>query len=186
VDVELNGNVIKDSNSDGIMLINDGGVTANFKVIDNVVRDISQPLPDPSTVGITHVVRSRGITTITIDHSTSNLELTDFVGSNLSPFGTFAADGVVFLACGVGPLMNNTLKNLLIENPFLSGDTSNGDSIEIQHRGSTDGVLNVDISNSILKDPASTNIKLIESTSPDNGVYNVTVRFDPQHQQSRK
>ena len=92
-------------------------------------------------------MRSRAITTITIDRSTSNLELTNFVGSNLSPSGTFAADGVVFLACGVGPLMNNTLKNLLIENPFLSGDTSNGDSIEVQHRGSTDGVLNVDISN---------------------------------------
>jgi hypothetical protein len=72
--------------------------------------------------------------------------------------------------------MNNNLTDILIENPRLSGDTSNGDSIEIQHRGSTNGVLNVDIRNALLKDPASTNIKLIEAGNPDNGVYNVSVR----------
>jgi hypothetical protein len=176
VDVLIAGNVIRDSNSDGMMLINDTGVTANLTIDDNTVENLSQRLPDPSSVGSTnHVVRSRAVTVITIDRSVSNVELTDFVGSNLSPFGTFAADGVVFLGCGLDPVTNATLDGLLIENPFLSGDTSNGDSIEIQHRGSTNGVLNIDIRNAILKDPASTNIKLIESTNPDNGIYNVSV-----------
>jgi hypothetical protein len=176
VDAEIAGNVIRDGNSDGIMLINDTGVTANFRVRDNVVRDLSQTLPNPTTVGSTdHVVRSRGITTITIDASVSNLTLTNFVASNLSPSGNFAADGVVFLACGVNPMMNNRLADIVVSNPLLTGDTSNGDSIEIQHRGSTNGVLNVDITRARLSDPASTNIKLIESSNPDGGVYNVTV-----------
>jgi hypothetical protein len=176
VDVEIRGNVIRDSNSDGIMLINDTGVTANFIVTDNSVVDLSQILPDPAAVGSTdHVVRSRGITTITIDHSVSNLTLKNFVGSNLSPFGSFAAGGIVFLACGVRPLMNNAVSDVEISNPLLTGDTTNGDSIEIQHRGSTNGVLNVDITRAVLSDPASTNIKLIEAANPDFGVYNVTV-----------
>ena len=175
VDYVIRGNTVRDSNSDGIMLINDGGVTANMLVDDNIVRDLSQPLPDPAAVGITHVVRSRAITTITIDNSVSNLELTDFVGSNLSPFGNFASDGVVFLDCGVGSVANAYIADLVIENPFLSGDVSNGDSIEIQHRGSTNGVLNIDIWRARLSDPASTNIKLIEAANPGNGIYNVSV-----------
>src|SRR4029453_17491431 len=48
-------------------------------------------------------------------------------------------------------------------------------AIEIQHRGSTNGVLNVDIVRARLSDPASTNIKIIESANPENGTYNVSV-----------
>jgi hypothetical protein len=141
-----------------------------------VVRDLSQPLPDPAAVGITdHVIRSRGFTSITIEKSVTNLTMSEYVGSNLSPFGNFAADGVVFLTSGLNPVSNNKLSDIAISNPFLSGDTSNGDSIEIQHRGSTNGVLNVDITRADLRDPASTNIKLIESSNPDNGTYNVTL-----------
>src|SRR6185312_15169125 len=96
--VLIHGNVIRDSNSDGIMVINDLGVVANFRVTDNVVKDLSQRLPDPVSVGsIDHVVRSRGFTIISIENSVSNLTMRNYVGSNLSPFGTFAADGVVFL-----------------------------------------------------------------------------------------
>ena len=157
VGYEISGNVIADSNSDGMMLINDTGVTANIVVDNNIVRDLSQPLPDPSAVGSTnHVIRSRGITTITIDRSVSNLELTNFVGSNLSPRGTFAMDGIVFLDCGLDPVANANIADVLIENPKFYGDTSNGDSIEIQHRGSTNGVLNIDIKRATLMDPAST------------------------------
>jgi hypothetical protein len=174
--VVIDGNVIRDSNSDGIMLINDLGIVGNFTVNDNVVKDLSQRLPDPVAVGITdHVIRSRGFTIITIENSVTNLTLSKYVGSNLSPFGNFAADGVVFLTSGLNPVSNNTLSDIAISNPFLSGDTSNGDSIEIQHRGSTNAVLNVDITRADLRDPASTNVKLIESSNPDNGTYNVTL-----------
>ena len=173
--VVIQGNVIRDSNSDGIMLINDLAVTANFTVTDNVVRDLSQDLGDPTAQGVDHVVRSRAFTIITIENGVSNLQLREFTGSNLSPVGDFAADGVVFLTSGLDPVSNNNLSDISISNPFLSGDTGNGDSIEIQHRGSTNGILNVDITRADLRDPASTNIKIIESSNPDNGTYNVKV-----------
>lgn len=174
--VLIHGNVIRDSNSDGIMVINDLGVVGNLRVTDNVVKDLSQDLPDPVSVGsIDHVVRSRGFTIISIENSVSNLTMRNYIGSNLSPFGTFAADGVVFLTSGLNPVTNAKLRDIAISNPRLSGDTSNGDSIEIQHRGSTNGVLNIDIKRADLSDPASTNIKLIESSNPDNGTYNVSL-----------
>lgn len=174
--VTISGNVIRDSNSDGMMLINDLGVAATFSVTDNVIKDLSQRLPDPTSVGITdHVVRSRGFTIIVIENSVSDLTLSHLVASNLSPFGTFAADGIVFLTAGLDPVSNADVSDVVVSNPLLSGDTSNGDSIEIQHRGSTNGILNVDIIRAQLSDPASTNIKIIESSNPEKGTYNVTV-----------
>jgi hypothetical protein len=173
-DGTISGNLIRDSNSDGMMLINDLGVDATFTVTDNVIKDLSQRLPDPATVGL-GVVRSRAFTIITIEDSVSNLTLSRMVASNLSPLGTFAADGIVFLTSGLDPVSNADVSDVEISNPELSGDTSNGDSIEIQHRGSTNGVLNVDIIRARLSDPASTNIKIIESANPENGTYNVTV-----------
>jgi hypothetical protein len=181
--VVVDGNVIRDSNSDGIMLIDDLGVVAHFEITNNVVRDLSQPLPDPAAVGITdHVVRSRGFTLISIDQSVSTVALSDYVGSNLSPFGNFAADGIVVLTSGAGPtaaspgpVINAAISDIAISNPFLTGDTSNGDSIEIQHRGTTNGVLNIDMTRLDLRDPASANIKILEAANPTNGVYNLTV-----------
>jgi hypothetical protein len=174
--VLITRNVIRDSNSDGIMLINDFGVVANLTVAENTIKNLSQPLPDPAAVGISdHVVRSRGFCIITIENSVSNLSLTRYTSSNLSPHGNFAADGIVFLTAGLNPTNNAVLRDLSISNPFLTGDTSNGDSIEIQHRGSTNGVNNIDIARAHLSDPASTNIKLIESSNPDNGTYNVSI-----------
>ena len=82
---------------------------------------------------------------------------------------------MVFLGCGLDPVVNATLDSLLIENPLLSGDTSNGELNRDSAPWQYNGVLNIDIRNAILKDPASTNIKLIESTDPDNGIYNVSV-----------
>jgi hypothetical protein len=174
--VVISGNVIRDSNSDGIMIIDDLGVQATATLTNNVIKDLSQDLPDPSSVGITdHVVRSRGFTLIAIENTVSNLTIDDMVASNLSPFGTFAADGIVFLTSGLNPVSNATVTDVVVSNPLLSGDTSNGDSIEIQHRGSTNGVLNVDILRAQLSDPASTNIKIIESANPESGTYNVSV-----------
>ena len=173
--VAISGNVIRDSNSDGMMLINDLGVVADFTVTDNIIMDLSQRLPDPSSVGIPGVVRSRGFTIIVIEDSVSNLTLSRMVASNLSPLGTFAADGIVFLTSGLNPVSNARVSDVVVSNPELSGDTANGDSIEIQHRGSTNGILNVDIIRARLSDPASTNIKIIESANPENGTYNVTV-----------
>ena len=174
--VVISGNVIQDSNSDGIMIIDDLGVQATATVTDNVIKDLSQDLPDPLAVGITdHVVRSRGFTLIAIENTVSNLAITDMIASNLSPFGNFAADGIVFLTAGLNPVSNATVTDVEVSNPLLSGDVSNGDSIEIQHRGSTNGVLNVDILRARLSDPASTNIKIIESANPESGTYNVSV-----------
>ncbi len=177
VDYRIEGNIVRDGNSDGIMLINDTGVHARMSVEDNAVKDLSQRLPDPSSVGSTnHVVRSRGITVITIDTSVSTLDLTDFSGVNLSPAGTFASDGIVFLAVGTSPLVNAEMDRLLIDNPNHTGEAINGDSIEIQHRSSIDGILDIGIRNATLRDPANANIKLIDSNNPTRGTYRVRVK----------
>ena len=46
-DVVISGNVIRDSNSDGMTLIHDLGVKATATVTNNVIRDLSQRLPEP-------------------------------------------------------------------------------------------------------------------------------------------
>lgn len=173
----ITGNIVRESNSDGIMIINDTGVKVDMDVKANLVKDLSQRLPDPSSVGsVHHVVRSRGITVITIDTTTSALDMKNFIASNLSPAGTFASDGVVFLAVGQSPVVNVDIDGLLIDNPRLTGEAINGDSVEIQHRSSRDGLLNVLIRNTILKDPANANIKLIDSNNPSGGTYKIAVR----------
>ena len=172
---EIRGNIVRDGNSDGFMLINDTGVQAMLDVCENTVLNLSLPLPDPSSVGITdHVVRSRGITVITCA-STSNLELNDFRASNLAPVGTFASDGIVFLAVGQSPVVNGNLEHVLIDNPYLTGEAANGDSIEIQHRASINGLLNIQIKDAVLKDPANSNIKIIDSGNPLDGIYRISV-----------
>lgn len=177
VSYEIRGNVVRDGNSDGIMIINDGGANVSVEARENEVKDLSQRMPDPSSVGSTdHVVRSRGITMITIDGTTASLDVTDFVGSNLSPAGTFASDGVVLLAVGLNPVVHTAMDRILIDNPNLTGEAINGDSIEIQHRSSINGLLNVSIRNATLKDPANANIKLIDSNNPSGGTYRVSVR----------
>jgi hypothetical protein len=57
----------------------------------------------------------------------------------------------------------------------MVGEVNNGDSIEIQHRGTTNGVLNLDMTRLDLRDPASANIKVLEAANPTGGVYNLTV-----------
>jgi len=52
---------------------------------------------------------------------------------------------------------------------------NNGDSIEIQHRGTTNGILNIDMTRLDLRDPASANIKILEAANPTNGIYNLTL-----------
>lgn len=174
---DITSNIVRDSNSDGIMIINDTGASVAMNIRANLVKDLSQRLPDPSSVGSTdHVVRSRGITVITIDGTTSTIDVTDFAASNLSPAGTFASDGLVLLAVGLNPVVNTEVDRVLIDNPRLTGEAINGDSIEIQHRSSINGLLNVSIRNAILKDPANANIKLIDSNNPSNGTYRVSVR----------
>jgi hypothetical protein len=57
----------------------------------------------------------------------------------------------------------------------MVGEVNNGDSIEIQHRGTTNGVLNIDMTRLDLRDPASANIKILEAGNPTNGVYNLSI-----------
>jgi hypothetical protein len=172
--VVIAGNVIRDSNSDGIIILNDTDVVAHYRVTDNVVRDLSQGLPDPREVGIIdHVVRSRAFTILTIDASTSTVQLRNFYASNLAPVGAYASDGAVLLTAGVNPLVNAEPSDLVVLNPLLTGEAANADSIEITHR-SRNGVLNVDITRAELRDPASTNIKILD-VNASNTTYNVTV-----------
>ena len=172
----MTGNVIRDSNLEGIMLLTDTGAAAAFTITDTLVRDLSLHLPRPESftppVGI---VRSRAFTLIALNHSQVRLTLSRFHAENLSPAGNYATDGIVFLTGGDSPVVNARISDAAVLNPQMVGEVNNGDSIEIQHRGTTNGVLNIDMTRLDLRDPASANIKILEAANPTNGVYNLTV-----------
>ena len=169
-------NVIRDSNLEGIMLLTDTGAVGSFAITDTLVRDLSLNLPRPESltppVGI---VRSRAFTLIALNHSEVNLTMSRFRGENLSPAGNYATDGLVFLTGGDSPVVNARISDATILNPRMVGEVNNGDSIEIQHRGTTNGILNIDMTRLDLHDPASANIKILEAANPTNGVYHLTV-----------
>jgi hypothetical protein len=170
------GNVIRDSNLEGIMLLTDTGAVASFAITDTLVRDLSLNLPRPESltppVGI---VRSRAFTLIVLNHSQVKLTMSRFHAENLSPAGNYATDGLVFLTGGDSPVVNARISDATVLNPRMVGEVNNGDSIEIQHRGTTNGVLNIDMTRLDLRDPASANIKILEAANPTNGVYNLSI-----------
>jgi hypothetical protein len=175
-EIVIAGNVIRDSNLEGIMLITDTGAAATFTVTDTVVRDLSLGLPDPAALTPpADIVRSRAFTLIALNRSRADLTMNRFHAENVSPPGRYAADGLVFLTGGDAPVINAKVSQVTMLNPKMTGEVNNGDSIEIQHRGSTNGVINIDMTRLDLRDPASANIKVLEASNPTNGVYNLTV-----------
>lgn len=175
-DVVIVNNVIRDSNLEGIMLLTDTGAVVSFAITDTVVRDLSLNLPRPeSLTPPAGIVRSRAFTLIALNRSQVNLTLSRFHAENLSPAGNYATDGLVFLAGGDSPVLNARISDAAVWNPRMVGEVNNGDSIEIQHRGSTNGVLNIDMTRLDLRDPASANIKILEAANESNGIYNLTV-----------
>ena len=170
------GNVIRDSNLEGIMLLTDTGAVVSFAVTDTLVRDLSLKLPRPeSLTPPAGIVRSRAFTLIALNRSQVNLTISRFHGENLSPAGNYATDGLVFLTGGDSPVVNARISDAAILNPRMVGEVNNGDSIEIQHRGTTNGVINIDMTRLELRDPASANIKILEAANPTNGVYNLSL-----------
>jgi len=172
----ITGNVIRDSNLEGIMLLTDTGAVGSFTITDTLVRDLSLNLPRPESltppVGI---VRSRAFTLIALNHSQMRLTMSRFHAENLSPVGNYATDGLVFLTGGDSPVVNARISDATVLNPRMVGEVNNGDSIEIQHRGTTNGILNIDMTRLDLRDPASANIKILEAANPTNGIYNLTL-----------
>jgi len=71
--------------------------------------------------------------------------------------------------------VNARVSDATVLNPKMVGEVNNGDSIEIQHRGTTNGVLNVEMTRLTLRDPASANIKILEAQNPTGGTYNLSV-----------
>ena len=175
-EVVIANNVIRDSNLEGIMLLTDTGAVESFSVTDTLVRDLSLTLPRPeSLTPPAGIVRSRAFTLIALNHSHVTLTLSRFHAENLSPAGNYATDGIVFLTGGDSPVVNGRISDAAVWNPRMVGEMNNGDSIEIQHRGSTNGVLNLDMTRLDLRDPASANIKILEAANESNGIYNLTV-----------
>ena len=174
--IEIADNVIRDSNLEGIILLSDTGAAANYAVTNNDVRNLSLNLPRPEAltppVGI---VRSRAFTLIALNRSHAVLDMSGFRADTLAPPGNYASDGVVLLTGGTGPIVDARISDLVVLNSQKTGEVNNGDSVEIQHRGASDGVLNVDIKRADLRDPASANIKILEASNPSNGSYNISV-----------
>src|SRR5262245_58582680 len=170
------GNVIRDSNLEGIMLLTDTGAVASFTITDTLIRDLSLNLPRPeSLTPPAGIVRSRAFTLIALNHSQVRLTMSRFHAENLSPAGNYATDGIVFLTGGDSPVVNARISDASVLNPRMVGEVNNGDSIEIQHRGTTNGVLNIDMTRLELRDPASAKIKILEAANPTNRVYNLTL-----------
>jgi hypothetical protein len=170
------GNVIRDSNLEGIMLLTDTGAVASFAITDTVVRDLSLNLPRPESLNPpAGIVRSRAFTLIALNRSQVRLTMSRFHAENLSPTGNYATDGLVFLTGGDSPIVNARISDATVLNPRMVGEVNNGDSIEIQHRGTTNGILNIDMTRLDLRDPASANIKILEAANPTNGIYNLTL-----------
>ncbi|MGH9255655.1 MAG: hypothetical protein ACRD3C_13935 [Vicinamibacterales bacterium] len=169
-------NVIRDSNLEGIMLLSDTGAAVSYDVMNNEVRDISLHLPRPEALTPPlGIVRSRAFTLIALNGSGATLNMSGFRADTLAPPGNYASDGVVLLTGGSRPIVHARLSDLVVLNSHRTGEVNNGDSIEIQHRGASDGVLNVDITRADLRDPASANIKVLEASNPSNGSYNITI-----------
>jgi hypothetical protein len=169
-------NVIRDSNLEGIMVLTDTGVAAGYTITDTIVRDLSQNLPRPeSFTPQVPIVRSRAFTLIALNRSQVTLTMDRFHAENVAPAGNYAADGFVFLTGGDAPVVNARVSRLTMLNPRMTGEVNNGDSIEIQHRGTSNGVLNIEMTRLDLRDPASANIKILEAQNPSNGTYNLTI-----------
>ena len=174
--VVIDGNVIRDSNLEGIMLLTDTGASATFTITNTSVRDLSQRLPPPeSFTPPVPIVRSRAFTLIALNRSQVNLTMSRFHAENVSPAGNYATDGLVFLTGGDRPVVNARVSDATVLNPTMVGEVNNGDSIEIQHRGTTNGVLNVEMTRLTLRDPASANIKILEAQNPTGGTCNLSV-----------
>jgi len=174
--VVIDGNVIRDSNLEGIMLLTDTGATATFTITNTVVRDLSLRLPPPeSFTPPVPIVRSRAFTLIALNRSQVTLTMSRFHAENVSPAGNYATDGLVFLTGGDRPVVNARVSDATVLNPTMVGEVNNGDSIEIQHRGTTNGVLNIEMTRLTLRDPASANIKILEAQNPTGGTYNLSV-----------
>jgi hypothetical protein len=135
---------------------------------------LNLPKPESLTPPV-GIVRSRAFTLIALNHSQVTLTMSRFHAENLSPAGNYATDGLVFLTGGDSPVMNARISDATVMNPRMVGEVNNGDSIEIQHRGTTNGIINIDMTRLDLRDPASANIKILEAANPTNGVYNLSV-----------
>src|SRR5258705_12033487 len=160
------------------MVLTDTGVAAGYTITDTVVRDLSQDLPRPETLNPqVGIVRSRAFTLIALNGSHVTLSMDRFLAENVAPQGNFAADGYVFLTGGNAPVVNARLSRLTMLNPRMTGEVNNGDSIEIQHRGTSNGILNIEMTRLDLRDPASANIKILEAGDPSTGSYNLSI-FD--------
>src|SRR2546423_5655145 len=175
-EVIVANNVIRDSNLEGIMLLTDSGAVASFAITDTLVRDLSLNLPRPESLNPpVGIVRSRAFTLIALNHSRVNLTMSRLHAENLSPAGSYATDGILFLIGGDSPVVNARISDATVLNPRMVGEVNNGDSIEIQHRGTTNGVLNIDMTRLDLHDPASANIKVLEAANPTNRCYYLSV-----------
>ena len=174
--VVIDGNVIRDSNLEGILLLTDTGAAATFTITNTIVRDLSLRLPAPeSFTPPVPIVRSRAFTLIALNRSQVTLTMSRFHAENVSPAGNYATDGLVFLTGGDRPVVNARVSDATVLNPTMAGEVNNGDSIEIQHRGTTGGVLNIEMTRLTLRDPASANIKILEAQNPTGGTYNLSV-----------
>ena len=160
-EVIISGNEIRDSNVEGMIILNDTAVVATYQVKDNSVHDISLTLPAPESVGITEVVRSRGFTLIAGNGSLVTVNMDAMEASNMAPAGNFASDGVVFVTFGTNALITADISDLVISNPFLTGELINGDSLELTHFGSN-STFDVRVQRAQLSDSVNTRVKLLE------------------------
>lgn len=171
-EVVIKGNEVRDSNVEGIVLLNDTGVIATYEVEDNYVHNLSLGFDgfnrnDLLPPLVPEVVRSRGFTMISGNGSQVTLKMKDFHATRLAPSGDFASDGVVLVAFGEDALVTADISDVVVSNPDGTGEAVNGDSLEFTHFGNNN-TIDVKVKNATLSDSVSTLIKLLE-VGPVNG-----------------
>ena len=168
----IRGNVIHDVNVEGIVILNDAGVATNYSVQDNSVDRVSMVNPgflrtDLLPPLVPEVVRSRAFTMIVGNGAHAVLDMDHFDASHLAPPGDYASDGVVLVTFGNGAVITGDLSDITVTNPDFTGETVNGDSLELTAFGNN-AVFDVRVRRAFLSDSVSTLVKLLE-VGPTNG-----------------
>jgi len=171
----IRGNVIKDVNTEAIIILNDTGITASYDVENNSVDGVSMHYPgflrtDLQPPLVQEVIRSRAFTILVGNNSHSYVNMNHFTATHLAPPGDWASDVVVFVTYGTGAVVSADVRHVQSYNPDFTGETVNGDSLEMTTFGSN-ATFDIRVRDSHFRDTVSTLAKLLEVGVTNNNSY---------------
>jgi len=160
----IHGNVIRDVNVEGIIILNDHDIVTNYTIADNSVDRVSLTLPagfKTKDLMPPEVVRSRGFTILVGNGAHANVDMHDFAASHLAPPGDYASDGIVFVTFGDGAVVSADVSDVSVTNPDFTGEVANGDALEMTAFGKN-AIFDVRVRRAVLRDTMNTQVKMLE------------------------